>query len=116
VATSFLTSAAYAIEYKDYTPTKGVWQITTIKVKPSHIHNYLVGLKKSWVPAEELAKKHGIIDNYFVMVNPKIADPVGNVLIGEHYVNFASMDPNKARHMAMAKDRKQYTNKAEVLK
>jgi len=81
-AAAFAVSTAYADEYKDYTPEKGVWQVTTVKVDPNHIDDYLVGLKKSWIPDVELSKKHGLIDNYFVMVNANGADPDGNVLLG----------------------------------
>ncbi|HEX3431201.1 MAG TPA: hypothetical protein VHT03_09965 [Rhizomicrobium sp.] len=94
-------STASADPYKEYTPDKGVWQVTTMKIDPNHIDDYLVGLKKSWVPGEEMSKKHGVIDNYFVMVNPNAADPAGNVILGEHYVNFATMDPNKDRDVKM---------------
>ena len=100
-AAAFAVSTAYADEYKDYTPEKGVWQVTTVKVDPNHIDDYLVGLKKSWIPDVELSKKHGLIDNYFVMVNANGADPGGNVLLGEHFVSFAAMDPDKARDLKM---------------
>jgi hypothetical protein len=103
-AAAFAASMAQADPYKDYTPAKGVWQVTTMKVDPNHIDDYLVGLKKSWVPGEEMAKKHGVIDEYFVMVNANGADPAGNILLGEHYVSFATMDPDRSRDMAMQKE------------
>ena len=103
-AALFATSSAYADPYTDYTPEKGVWQVTTVKVDSNHIDDYLVGLKKSWVPGEEMAKKHGVIDNYFVMLNANGADPGGNILLGEHYVSFAAMGPDKARDMQMQKE------------
>jgi len=98
---AFALSTAAADPYKDYTPDKGVWQVTTVKIDPNHIDDYLVGIKKSWVPGEEMAKKHGMIDNYFVMVNANPSDPNGNVLLGEHYVSFAAMDPDRTRDMQM---------------
>jgi hypothetical protein len=104
VASMFALSTTYADPYKDYTPAKGVWHVTTVKVDPNHVDDYLVGLKKSWVPGEEMAKKHGVIDNYFVMVNANGADPAGNVLLGEHFVSFAAMDPDKPRDMQMQKE------------
>jgi len=98
---AFAVSTASADPYKEYTPDKGVWQVTTVKIDPNHIDDYLVGLKKSWVPGEEMSKKHGLIDNYFVMVNANGADPNGNILLGEHYVSFANMDPDRTRDMQM---------------
>jgi len=101
---AFAVSIACADPYKDYTPEKGVWQVTTVKVDPNHIDDYLVGLKKALIPGMETAKKHGVIDNYFVMVNPNSADDSGNVLIGQHYVSFAAMDPDKTRDTQMQKE------------
>ena len=101
---AFAVSTGCADPYKDYTPGKGVWQVTTVKVDPNHIDDYLVGLKKGLIPGMENAKKHGVIDNYFVMVNPNAADDSGNVLIGQHFVSFAAMDPNKARDMKMQEE------------
>jgi hypothetical protein len=116
-AATFVASAsAYGEPYKDYTPAKGVWQVTTIKVDPNHIDDYLVGLKRAWIPAEELAKKHGLIDNYFVMVNANSADPAGDVLLGEHYVSFAAMDPDQARDMEMLKETLAQMSKEEGVK
>lgn len=51
-----------------------------------------------------MAQKHGIVDDYFVMVNANGADPAGNVLLGEHYVGFEPMDPGKARDMRKRAD------------
>ncbi len=103
-AATVVVSSAVADPYVEYSPGKGVWQVTTVKVDPNHIDDYLVGLKKGWVAGEELAKKHGLIDEYFVMVNANGADPAGNVLLGEHYVNFAAFDPDKARDMQIQKE------------
>lgn len=113
---AFAVSAACADPYKDYTPGKGVWQVTTVRIDPNHIDDYLVGLKKAWVPGEEMAKKHGVIDQYFVMVNSNAADPGGNVILGEHYVNFAAMDPNKTRDMQMQKEALAQMSKEEGVK
>jgi hypothetical protein len=101
LAAALAVSTAWADPYKDYTPGKGVWQVTTLRVDPNHIDDYLVGLKRALVPEMESAKKHGVIDDYFVMVNPNDADDSGNVLIGQHFVSFAAMDPDKTRDMAM---------------
>ena len=101
---AFAVSTTSADPYKDYTPTKGVWQVTTVKVDPNHIDDYLVGLKRALVPSMESAKRHGVIDDYFVMVNANDADDSGNVLIGQHYVSFAAMDPDRTRDMQMQKE------------
>jgi hypothetical protein len=104
IAAAFATSTAFAEPYKDYTPEKGVWQVTTVKVDPNHVDDYLVGLKKPLILGMEMQKKHGVIDQYFVMVNPNSADDSGNVLIGAHCVSFAAMDPDKSRDTELQKE------------
>lgn len=96
--------AASADPYVDYTPAKGVWEVVAVKVDPNHIDDYLKGIKAVWVPGEEIAKKHGVIDQYFVMVKANSSDGGGNVLLGQHYTSFAQMDPDKKRDMAMTKE------------
>jgi hypothetical protein len=104
IAAAFAASTACADPYKDYTPEKGVWQVTTVRVDPNHVDDYLIGLKKGLVPQMESSKRHGVIDQYFVMVNPNVADDSGNVIIGQHYVSFGAMDPDKARDMAIQEE------------
>lgn len=100
----FGAAPASAEMWKDYSPGKGVWEVTTVKVDPNKIDDYLVGLKKSWVPGEEILKKNNVIDDYFVMVKQNSADGKGNVVLGEHYINYAIMDPNKARAATIKKE------------
>lgn len=95
--------AAVAEPYVDYTPLKGVTHVQTIKVDPNHLDDYLTGLKKSWLPGEEIAKKHGVIDDYQVMV--KLNSGAGaNVVLVEHYPSIAALDPDQARDQAIEKE------------
>jgi hypothetical protein len=96
--------AARAEPYVDYTPQKGAWHVTTVKVDANHIDDYVTGLKKEWVPGEEIAKKHGLIDSYQIMVKMNAADGQGNVLLIEHIPNLALMEPDKARDQAIMKE------------
>jgi hypothetical protein len=93
--------AAVAEPYVDYTPQKGVWHVTTIKVDPNHIDDYVTGLKKAWMPGEEIAKKHGLIDSYQIMIKMNAEDGQGNVLLVEHIPNMAVMEVDQARDQAM---------------
>jgi hypothetical protein len=97
-------SAAYAEPYVDYMPQKGVWHVTTVKVDPNHIDDYVTGLKKTWVTAEEIAKKHGLIDSFQIMIKLNASDGQGNVLLLEHYPSIASLDPDQARDQAMQRE------------
>jgi hypothetical protein len=92
---------ASAKPWVDWSPKKGVWQVTAVKVDPNHIDDYLTGLKKVWVPGEEYAKQHGLIDMYDVMVKVNAADGQANVLLVEHLTSFGMLDPNKKRDQDM---------------
>lgn len=94
---------ASAKMWVDYTPQKGYWEVTTVKVDPNKIDDYLTALKTSWVPGEEILKKKGIIDMYQVMVSATPHDGKGNVIFALHYTSFANRDPNKARDMGIQK-------------
>ena len=98
-----VVTAASAEPWVDWSPAKGVWSVTAVKVDANHIDDYLTGLKKVWVPGEEYAKKQGIIDQYQVMVNVNAAGAQANVLLIEHLPSFAMLDPNKKRDQDMQK-------------
>ena len=102
-ALALCCASAVAEPWVDYTPQKGVWEVTALKVDPNHIDDYLTGLKKAWVPGEEYAKKQGLIDQYEVMVKVNAGDGQANVLLIEHRPSFATLDPDKKRDQAMLK-------------
>ena len=97
-------TAASAEIYKDYTPDTGIWSETVIEVDPNHVDDYLVGLKASQVPALEIMKKHGLIDNYIFMVKDGYNAGAPNVIIATHFVNAAAMEPDQARDQAIEKE------------
>jgi hypothetical protein len=103
-AAASLAISAFADPYKDYTPRKGAWQITEVHVDPNHIDDYLTGLKTTWVQGNELAKKHGIIDDYQVMVRMDAAGGGANVLLAQHYPSLAALEPDQARDEAIRKE------------
>ena len=103
-AMALCVSAAFAEPYVDYTPQKGAWHTTVLKVDPNHIDDYVTGLQKSWVPGEELAKRHGVIDAYQMMIKMNASDGQGNVLLTEHVVNLGGLEPDQARDQGMEKE------------
>jgi hypothetical protein len=107
-----LSSAALADPWVDYTPMKGVWDKTYVHVESNRVDDYLVALKKTWVPEQERAKKHGLVDQYVVQVlaNPGTTGP--NVMLGVHYVSMAALDPEKTRDMAMQAESEKAFSKA----
>ena len=107
-----LAGTAAADPWVDYTPQKGGWEVTTVKVDPNHVDDYLVGLKNAWVPQMEALKRHGVIDSYSVMV--KLNSGAGdNVILLQHYPTLANLEPEKTRDMAlMAEGRAQMSKEA----
>ena len=94
---------AYAEPYVDYTPNKGAWEVTTLKVDANHIDDYLTGLKKGWAPGQEILKAHGVIDQYMVLV--KLNSGAGaNVQLIVHYPSLNNLEPDKARDQAIEKE------------
>lgn len=94
---------AAAEPWVDWAPQKGFYSVTAVKVDPNHIDDYLTGLRKGWLPGEELAKKNGMIDHYEILVNVNAAGGGANVLLVEHMPSFALLDPNKKRDQDMQK-------------
>ncbi len=110
-----LAAAAYAEPYVDYTPQKGVTEVQSIKVDPNHIDDYLTGLRSGWVPGEELAKKHGLIDWYVVSV--KMNSGAGpNILLVQHYPSMSALEPDRARDTAMMKEGRAMVSKEQQQK
>ncbi len=94
---------ALAEPFVDYTPMPGAWEIQTRTIEPTHIDDYLKLLHSYWVPMEEIEKKHGIIDDYKVLVKINSAEG-GNVLLLEHYPTLSSMEPDRARDQAVQRE------------
>lgn len=94
---------AVAEPYVDYTPQKGTWEIQTRTISPTHIDDFLKVLHTYWVPLEEIEKKHGIIDDYRVLVKINSAEG-SNVLLLEHYPTLAAMEPDRARDEAVKRE------------
>ena len=94
-------SRASAEPWVDYTPEKGFWLYTYVKVDVNHVDDYLTQMRSIWVPGRELDKKHGLIDQYQIMTNIIGAASDANVMLCVHYLSFAGLDPDKARDMAI---------------
>lgn len=98
-----LAGAVSAEPYVDYTPRTGVTEVQMIKVDPNHIDDYLTALRHEWVEGQELAKKHGVIDSYQVVVKMN-AGAGANVAFITHYPSLANLEPNRERDMAIRKE------------
>ena len=93
--------------YKDYVPSKAVWNVTMVKVVPNRIDDYLGGLKKSWVSGCEINKKQGVIEDCGIYVSETSAGGAFNVMLVQKFVSGTMMEPDEARYNSfMAEFRK----------
>ena len=108
-----LAAAASAEPYKDYTPQKGVWQVQEEHVDPNHIDDYLTGIKNSQIPGQAIAKKHGVIDTFMVLVRMDSGGEGANVMFVTHYPSLAALEPDKARDQAIQADNLSIVSKSQ---
>lgn len=103
-----LSATAQSAEiYKDYVPSKAVWNVTMVKVTPSRIKDYLSGLKQSWVSGCEISKKQGVIEDCSIFISETSAGGPFNVMLVQKFTSGATSDPDEARYNAfMAEFRK----------
>jgi hypothetical protein len=93
VAALGLAGNAHAVEiYKDYVPSKAVWNVTMVKVIPNRIDDYLGGLKQSWVNGCEINKKMGILEDCSIFVSETSAGGAFNVMLVQKFTSAAMMD------------------------
>jgi hypothetical protein len=86
--------------YKDYVPSKAVWNVTMVKVVPNRIDDYLGGLKQSWVSGCEISKKQGVIEDCSIFVSETSAGGPFNVMLVQKFVSGAIREPDEARYNA----------------
>lgn len=96
-----LSATAQSTEiYKDYVPSKAVWNVTMVKVVPNRIDDYLGGLKQSWVSGCEISKKQGVIEECSIFVSETSAGGAFNVMLVQKFASGAMREPDEARYNA----------------
>ena len=104
IAFASMTARADLEIYKDYTVSDAVWAVTTVKVKSNMADAYLEGLKKTWVPGNEISKSLGQIEDYWIYGSDLPESGDFNLLLVVKFKNDEMLAPNKARYEAfMAK-------------
>ena len=70
-----------------------VWRIQLIRVKPTHMDEYLTSLRKSTKPLIEEEKKQGMIMDYKIFLKETKANPEDwDICVAIQYKNHAAMD------------------------
>jgi hypothetical protein len=109
-----LSASAHSTEiYKDYVPSKAVWNVTMVKVVPNRIDDYLGGLKQSWVSGCEISKKQGVIEDCSIFVSETSAGGAFNVMLVQKFVSNAMREPDEARYNAFMTEFRKGLDKAK---
>ena len=90
---------AFADEWVDYAPTKEPWTVTTVKVAPGKLDDYIVGLKKSYVDQLERQKKNGDVVDYHILVNTSPNAAGATIVFLTKYKDWNALIPNKERDL-----------------
>jgi hypothetical protein len=99
VAAFCVSGVANATEiFKDYVPSKAVWNVTMVNVVPARIDDYLGGLKQSWVAGCEISKKMGVIEECGIYVSQTAAGGPFNVMLVQKFVSGDVMQPDEERY------------------
>jgi hypothetical protein len=96
-AFGFVTSAQAEI-WKDYAPSKAVWNVTFVTVKPNRIDDYLLGLKQTWANGCAVSKKMGILEDCFIYVSENNASSPFNVMLVQKFPSGTMREPDEARY------------------
>jgi hypothetical protein len=99
---AILVSAAPAVAqlqpWRDYTLSDTVSIVTTVKVAPNMIDDYLQGIRSTWVASNEAAKQLGHMQDYNVYVSDLPNGGDFNVVLITRFANTADLAPNRARY------------------
>jgi hypothetical protein len=79
-----------------------VWRVTLVRVKPTHMDEYLSSLRQSSKPFFDEEKRQGLIVDYKVFFKSTQHDPEDwNICLAIEYKNHAAMDGLGAKFEAI---------------
>lgn len=93
-------ASAQLKEWQDYTLSKSVSNVSTIKVKENMVEDYLQGIRNTWAASNAVAKKMGHMQDYNVYVSDLPNSGEFNVILVATFANTSDLAPNKARYDA----------------
>ena len=89
----FLGLLAPALFAQEHYTEGPVWRIQLIRVKPTHMDDYLTSLQKSTKPFIDEEKKQGMIVDYKVFLKETKSTPDDwDICVAIQYKNYAAMD------------------------
>jgi hypothetical protein len=100
----FASSSFAQLEaFKDFDIGKKVYSMTTVKVKPNMMGDYLEGLRDTWVASNEVGKDLGQLEDYAIYQSQVGASGDFNLVLVITYKNAADLEPNEAAYKAFMK-------------
>ena len=108
-----VAATAAAEPWVDWSPGKSVTEKQYIKVAPGHLDDYMTGLRKTWVPEQEIRKKHGVITNYVILIRDHKDGAEDLVCLITVYPNGGAMDPDRTRDMAIESEYRTHLSKEQ---
>jgi len=98
----FLLLLAPALFAQEHYTEGPVWRVSLIRVKPTHMDEYLTSLRKSAKPIYEEMKQQGTIVDYKVFLKETKNNPEDwDLCIAIEYKNHAAMDGLTAKGEAL---------------
>lgn len=89
----FLLCLAPALFAQEHYTEGPIWRIQLIRVKPTHMDDYLASLRKSTRPIMEEEKKQGMITDYKIFLKETKNNPEDwDICVAIQYKNHAAMD------------------------
>ena len=97
------TATADLEEWKDYTRSETVSNVTTVKVDSNRVETYLEGLRTTWAATNEIAKELGQIEDYGIYVSQLDNSGDFNVILVVTMKDASALQPSKDRDDAFMK-------------
>jgi L-rhamnose mutarotase len=98
----FLLLLAPALFAQEHYTEGPIWRVTLIRVKPTHMDEYLTSMRKSAKPIYEEMKQQGTILDYKVFLKETKNNPEDwDLCIAVEYKNHAAMDGLAAKGEAL---------------
>lgn len=114
MAFAFSAPGLSAEIYKDYVPSKDVYNVTFVRVNPNRLDDYLDGLRQTWWNSCQIQKKLGDTIDCAIYQSETMANRDFNLILVIHQSGAGLSDPDEKRYNAlMAELRKQLAEDKE---
>lgn len=96
VAAVALSANVSAFEvFKDYTPSKEIYNVVFVRVNPNRVDDYLEGLKRTWWNGCEVSKKLGQLEECSIFLSNTASNRDFNMILVQRFASGAELDPDQ---------------------